>query len=200
MATIKGTLNSTANTMFRLELFANDTIDSTDFGEGRTFLGFASVTTNGSGNGSFTVMTPKVVGQPHITATATDPNGNTSEFSAGYGQLLNISTREKVLTGGSVLIGGFIVTGDVNKSVLVRGLGPTLTQFGVVGVLADPFLELHDGTGALIVSNDNWKDTQQAAIMALVKHLRMTRSRRFCAHLRRVSTPRFCAGRIMLPG
>jgi hypothetical protein len=169
MATIKGTLNSTANTMFRVELFANDTIDSTDFGEGRTFLGFANVTTNGSGNGSFTVMTPKVVGQPHITATATDPNGNTSEFSAGYGQLLNISTREKVLSGGSVLIGGFIVTGDVNKSVLVRGLGPTLTQFGVVGVLADPFLELHDGTGALIVSNDNWKDTQQAAIMTTGK-------------------------------
>jgi len=169
MTTIKGTLNSTANTMFRVELFANDTIDSTDFGEGKTFLGFANVTTNGSGNGSFTVMPSKVVGQPHITATATDPNGNTSEFSAGYGQLLNISTREKVLTGNGVLIGGFIITGDVNKPVLLRGLGPTLTQFGVTGVLADPFLELHDGSGALIVSNDNWKDTQQAAIMATGK-------------------------------
>jgi hypothetical protein len=144
-------------------------VDGTDFGEGKTFLGFANVPTNASGNGSFNVMVPKVVGQPHITSTATDPNGNTSEFSAAYGQLLNISTREKVLTGGGVLIGGFIVTGDVNKTVLLRALGPTLTQFGVVGVLGDTVLELHDGAGTLIASNDNWKDTQQAQIMATGK-------------------------------
>jgi hypothetical protein len=169
MATIKGTLNSTANTMFRVELFANDMVDGTDFGEGKTYLGFANVMTNAGGNGSFTVMVPKVVGQPHITATATDPNGNTSEFSAAYGQLLNISTREKVLTGGGVLIGGFIVTGDVKKTVLIRALGPTLTQFGVPGVLGDTILELHDGTGALIDSNDNWKSDHQAQIMATGK-------------------------------
>jgi len=53
--------------------------------------------------------------------------------------------------------------------VLLRALGPTLTQFGVTGVLADPTLELHDGSGALITSNDNWKDTQQAAISATGK-------------------------------
>ena len=83
--------------------------------------------------------------------------------------LTNISTRLKVLTSNSVLIGGFIIGGTGTKEVLLRALGPTLTQFGVTGVLADPTLELHDGSGALITSNDNWKDTQQAAIAATGK-------------------------------
>ena len=83
-----------------------------------------------------------------------------------FGQLLNISTRMEVLTGSSVLIAGFIITGSSNKTVLLRALGPTLSQFGLTGVLADPTLELHAGNGALITSNDNWKDTQQAAISA----------------------------------
>jgi len=71
-----------------------------------------------------------------------------------------------VLTGDSVLIGGFIIGGSGNKEVLLRALGPTLTQFGVTGVLADPTMELHNGAGTLIASNNNWKDTQQAAISA----------------------------------
>ena len=104
-----------------------------------------------------------------MTATATDPAGNTSEFSAAIGQLLNISTRMKVLTGNSVLIGGFIIGGSGSKEVLLRTLGPTLTQFGVNGVLGDPTLELHDAGGGLITSNDNWKDSQQAAIAATGK-------------------------------
>src|SRR5438477_87036 len=86
-----------------------------------------------------------------------------------FGQLLNISTRMEVLTGSSVLIAGFIITGSSNKTVLLRALGPTLSQFGLTGVLADPTLELHAGSGALITSNDNWKDTQQAAISATGK-------------------------------
>jgi len=79
------------------------------------------MTTNGSGNVSFTKMVPKITGEPHFTATATDPNGNTSEFSPALGELLNISTREKVLTGNSVLIGGFIVTAtSINQSWCAR--------------------------------------------------------------------------------
>jgi hypothetical protein len=85
------------------------------------------------------------------------------------GILLNISTRLGVGTGNNVLIGGFIITGSSNKQVLLRALGPTLSQFGVTGVLADPTLELHNGSGALLASNDNWKDTQQSAIMATGK-------------------------------
>ncbi len=85
---------------------------------------------------------------------------------AAAGQLKNISTRLQVLSGDNVMIGGFTVTGSVNKKVLLRTLGPTLAQFGLSGALADPTLELYDGTGTLISSNDNWKDTQQATISA----------------------------------
>ena len=84
-------------------------------------------------------------------------------------QLLNISARLKVLTGDNVLIGGFIISGSDNKQVLLRALGSTLGQFGVSGVLADPTLELYDSTGAVIASNDNWRDTQQADIAATGK-------------------------------
>ena len=77
----------------------------------------------------------------------------------------NISTRGFVDTGANVMIGGFIVGGGSggNATVVVRALGPSLE---VSGALADPTLELHDGNGALIRSNDNWKETQQTEIEA----------------------------------
>lgn len=87
--------------------------------------------------------------------------------SAADSQLTNISTRGFIETGTNVMIGGFILGGGVgNASVLVRAIGPSLTQFGVTGALADPTLELRDENGALIQSNDNWKETQQTAIEA----------------------------------
>jgi hypothetical protein len=74
------------------------------------------------------------------------------------GKLSNISTRGPVSTGDYVMIGGFIVSGNANR-VIVRAIGPELTQYGVPNVLDDPTLELHDGTGALIASNDDWETT-----------------------------------------
>jgi hypothetical protein len=68
-------------------------------------------------------------------------------------QLLNISTRLAVQTGENVLIAGFIVTGDVAKRVLIRGLGPSLAASNVLGALQNPLLELDGGT----LTNDNWK-------------------------------------------
>jgi hypothetical protein len=70
--------------------------------------------------------------------------------------LANISTRLPVGTGDNVLIAGFIVTGSQNKKVIVRAIGPSLT---LAGKLADPVLELHDGSGALLEMNDNWMDS-----------------------------------------
>jgi hypothetical protein len=71
----------------------------------------------------------------------------------------NISTRAFVQTGDSVMIGGFIVQGTAAKRVIVRAIGPSLTQYGVPDVLANPTLELHNDTGALIASNNNWATT-----------------------------------------
>ena len=78
----------------------------------------------------------------------------------------NFSTRASVQTGQGVAIAGFIVTGTGSKSVVLRGLGPTLTGAGVSGALADPTLQLVDGSGHPMGFNDNWKDTQQAQIQA----------------------------------
>lgn len=71
----------------------------------------------------------------------------------------NISNRSFVQTGDNVMIGGFIVAGTEPRRVIVRAIGPELTQYGVPDVLADPALELHNGTGALIASNNNWAKT-----------------------------------------
>jgi hypothetical protein len=71
----------------------------------------------------------------------------------------NISTRAFVQTGDNVMIGGFIVQGGQPKRVIIRAIGPELTQYGVPNALADPTLELHDGTGALIASNNTWLHT-----------------------------------------
>ncbi|HEY2713231.1 MAG TPA: hypothetical protein VGI60_12010 [Chthoniobacterales bacterium] len=79
--------------------------------------------------------------------------------------LLNLSTRVDVPpaalgTDLTALIGGFIIGGTKSRKILIRGLGPSLADFGLVP-LADPTLELHDASGALIASNDNWMDTQE---------------------------------------
>ena len=71
--------------------------------------------------------------------------------------ITNISTRASVQTGQGVAIAGFIVTGTDPKQVVIRGLGPTLTNLNVTGVLADPTLGLYDGSGTLISSNNDWK-------------------------------------------
>ena len=71
----------------------------------------------------------------------------------------NISTRSFVQTGEHVMIGGFIVQGTGPKRVIIRAIGPELTQFGITDALANPRLELHNGTGALIASNDDWQTT-----------------------------------------
>ena len=96
-------------------------------------------------------------GAPHILP----------EFGAGLGTvevgpistLGNISTRAFVETGDNVVIGGFIVQGAGPKRVVIRAIGSELTQHGVPNVLANPTLELHNSTGALIASNNNWVAT-----------------------------------------
>jgi hypothetical protein len=73
--------------------------------------------------------------------------------------LANVSTRALVQIGDDVMIGGFIIQGTRPKRVILRAIGPELMQYGVPNVLPDPTLELHNGAGALIASNDDWQHT-----------------------------------------
>ena len=75
----------------------------------------------------------------------------------------NISTRLSVGTGENVLIGGFILQGSAARKVVIRGVGPSLTQSGISNVLADPILTLFDSNGAAYRINDNWKNSPQRA-------------------------------------
>ena len=121
------------------------------------------------------------INDPQLGGTTGDADGdsatNLSEFLSGTepndpasvvhtSRQLNISTRETVGTGDDVLIGGFIVSGTTPKQVILRAIGPSLAAVGLTGLLQDPTLEVHDASGATIFMNDNWRDTQEAAIEA----------------------------------
>ena len=86
------------------------------------------------------------------------------DLSPNSGSLLaNISTRGFVQTGDNVMIGGFIVVTQPTR-VIIRAIGPSLTQFGVPDALANPQLELHDAN-SLIAQNDDWQTTQIGGII-----------------------------------
>lgn len=92
--------------------------------------------------------------------------------------LANISTRGFVQTGDNVMIGGFTLGGDPNVArIALRGLGPTLTQFGFPDVLDDPTLELHDSNGTLLIANDNWEDNLVSAALLTANGLELHDSR-----------------------
>ncbi len=83
-------------------------------------------------------------------------------------KVANISTRALVGTGDAVEIGGFIVTGAAEKSVVIRAIGPSLQVDGtpLLGVLSNPRLELRDSTGRLVAQNDDWRESQEGEIIA----------------------------------
>jgi hypothetical protein len=137
--TIAGTLNSTANGAFRLEFFSNSVRDASGFGQGENFIGASGVTTNGNGNASFNSSFPQVNDGQWITATATDSNGNTSEFSASIAVtgpvILNTTTvtarngqpfKFRVLTAG----------GNPTQRLSVTGLPPGLSANAVTGIIS----------------------------------------------------------------
>ncbi len=105
------------------------------------------------------VTTPDSV---RVLALGTKASARVPTTIAGHSaQLLNVSTRMRVQRGDNALIGGFIVGGDRPKRVMIRAIGPSLRTSGVPGYLPNPTLELRDESGALLVSNDNWKVNDQ---------------------------------------
>lgn len=131
---------------------------SATLGSGSSFIGnilaYAAITTV-----SGTTVTGRLLA---LTEAVTLDTNNVTSPGLTPAQLLNISTRLHVQTGDRVSIAGFIITGNASKKVIVRGIGPSLS--GLNPLLADPMLALHGPNGALMTSNDNWKDSQQAEI------------------------------------
>lgn len=114
-------------------------------------------------------VSPSPTAKPTATATATVvPTPASTPTPTPAAQAINLSTRMRVGTDSNVGIGGFIITGTAPKPLLLRALGPSLTQFGVPDVLTDPVLELHGSDGFVTVTNDNWRENpvQEAAIIA----------------------------------
>jgi hypothetical protein len=117
---------------------------------------------------------PLTAGQTYVLTTSsvqdTAPSANTiwpqsqTSFVAQnmpnspVGRLANISARLQIGVGEDVLIGGFILRGSPDKRIMIRAIGPSLGSNGISNVLADPILELHDSTGAVIATGDNWGD------------------------------------------
>jgi hypothetical protein len=80
-------------------------------------------------------------------------------------KLANISTRGEVEAGDNVMIGGFILGGDQTTTVVVRAMGPSLTNFGVGGALNDPMLEVYDSNGVLLALDDDWRMYQEQPLI-----------------------------------
>jgi hypothetical protein len=89
--------------------------------------------------------------------------------------LANISTRGNVFPDPNLMIAGIIVQGVNQQTIVVRGIGPSLTAAGVTGALADPTLEIRNTQGALLIGNDNWKDDPNQATALQQNNIAPTR-------------------------
>jgi hypothetical protein len=101
---------------------------------------------------------------PTPTPTSTPTPNPTATPTPTPGILNNISSRLQVGTGDNVLFAGFTIQGTGSKKVFIRAAGPSLTQFGVAGALANPQLELHDSSST-IATNDDWQTTQIGGVI-----------------------------------
>jgi hypothetical protein len=97
-----------------------------------------------------------------VPATIASVPGGAGGIAIGPPTTTNLSTRVSVQAGDGVAIAGFIISGSSPKQVLIKGLGASLSNFGIVNPLQDPTLELHDSTGKTIVTNDDWQTATNA--------------------------------------
>ncbi len=147
---VEGSLNSAANANFGVDIFANTIIEPTGHGEGQVYLGSTNVATDGSGNGSFNVSLPGTLTGRYITATATDTNGNTSEFSAQFFAASDIAATNFVVINtndsgpGSLRdaitnANGYISAGNDTITFAIPGAGPhIISPASALPQLTDP--------------------------------------------------------------
>ena len=102
----------------------------------------------------------------HVTFGPTPTPGPSPTPTPGSSQAINLSTRMMVQAGDGVAIAGFTIYDFGLQHILLRGIGPSLGNFGIPDPLADPILELHGPAGFTTITNNNWRDTQEAAIIA----------------------------------
>ncbi len=128
---IAGTLNSLPNTTFVLDFYASTTADPSGYGEGQRYLGFITVTTDGSGNASFsTILAATTSLGEVISATATDPSGNTSEMAA--------VVTARVATSSAQGIGYWKNHPSAWSNVTLQIGGVTYSQSQLLGILSLP--------------------------------------------------------------
>jgi sugar lactone lactonase YvrE len=130
------------------------------------YLAFDSAGSLFVSTGGSTNVISKVTPSGAVSVFKSGIAANGIAFEPPLSQPLNISTRLNVQTGDNALFGGFIVAGNAGKKVLIRGIGPSLASAGISGALQDPTIELRNASGGFVNGNNNWKDTQQAAIAA----------------------------------
>jgi titin len=148
--TLSGSLNSTSNKTYRLEFFANPACGSNGFGQGTVFLGFTNVTTDASCSALFAATLPNPSGFANFTATATDTNGNTSEFSACATVSIVPTLRFKSLSvfGANLVLSGNGGSANVTYHVLgSANVALPLTNW--IALLTNQF----DASGNFIFTN-----------------------------------------------
>jgi hypothetical protein len=117
--------------------------------------------------GPYTVQAKGPAANPAASGVVLIEVYDVTQSTAVGPKAANVSTRGAVGTGSNILIAGFVVNGAVARRMLIRGVGPTLSSFGVPGLLADPLLTLVDQSdGRTIKTNDDWASGDDAAVIA----------------------------------
>jgi uncharacterized delta-60 repeat protein len=134
---------------------------STTASLGSTFVrtGAFPLTTGSADSAALVTLQPGNYSLQVVDVRGTGGVGLGEIYDAGTGsgsRLTNVSTRGAAGTGSAALLSGFVIAGDTSERVLLRGVGPGLTAFGVTNAASDPAIALYDSTGRALGTNDNW--------------------------------------------
>jgi sugar lactone lactonase YvrE len=137
---------------------------------------FNGVAIPGATSPSYTVTNVQAPNAGSYTVTIADGDGSVMSAAASLSvssgnpttRLVNLSTRAQVGPDGDIIVAGFVIAGSNREQLLVRGVGPGLTQFGVAGALARPSLGVYDSSGNQVASNSGWGSNSNPGQIASV--------------------------------